>query len=329
MKRRTFLGNLTFTGLGLGLAPSLLARTDTNTSIARKPLILSTWNHGMAANDKAWEVLKSGKSILDAMEKGVNVPESDPEVTSVGYGGLPDRDGNVTLDACIMDKTGNCGSVGFLRNIENPISVARLVMEKTPHIMLVGEGALQFALNNGFQKKDLLTDKARLRWEEWRKKAKYEPIINIENHDTIGMIGVDENGDMAGACTTSGLAWKVHGRVGDSPIIGAGLYLDNEVGAATATGKGEAVIREAGTALIVELMRHGYSPQQACEEVTKRIAKKQKDAGEFQVGFLALNKQGEAGAYALHKGFNYAYHSEEVKEMRDSTHLFEDVKRTY
>lgn len=310
------------------VAPRLMA-TDTFQSVARKPMILSTWDHGFPANEVAWSTLNSGKSILDAMEQGVRVPESDPNVTSVGYGGLPDRDGNVTLDSCIMDSKGNCGSVAYLQNIKNPISVARLVMEKTPHIMLSGEGALQFALDNGFKKEDLLTDKARTRWEKWRETSDYKPVINIENHDTIGMIGIDANGDIAGACTTSGLAWKMHGRVGDSPIIGAGLYLDNEVGAATATGKGEAVIKEAGTAMIVELMRHGYTPQQACEEIVKRIVDKQKDATEFQVGFLALNKEGQFGAYALHKGFRYAYHTEEVKEMRDSRHHFADRKDTY
>ncbi|WP_042006482.1 isoaspartyl peptidase/L-asparaginase family protein, partial [Capnocytophaga canis] len=159
----------------------------------------------------------------------------DPEETSVGYGGYPDREGNVTLDACIMDSQNNAGSVACLKNIKHPISVARLVMEKTPHVMLVGDGAKQFALSQGFKEEDLLTEKSKKAYEEWLKTSQYKPIINIENHDTISMLALDENGNLSGACTTSGMAWKMAGRVGDSPIIGGGLFLDNEVGAAAAT----------------------------------------------------------------------------------------------
>ena len=328
MKRKTFLQRIALGGTGILLAPKLMA-TDSFQTVSRKPLILSTWDHGFVSNEQAWNTLMTTNNMLDAVEQGVRVAESDPKVSSVGYGGLPDRDGNVTLDACIMDSNGNAGAVSYLQYIKNPISVARQVMEKTPHIMLSGEGALQFALNNGFKKEDLLTPEALKRWEKWRETSDYKPVINIENHDTIGMLGLDENGNLAAACTTSGLAWKMHGRVGDSPIVGAGLYLDNEVGAATATGKGEAVIKEAGTAIIVEMMRHGYTPQQACEEMVQRIVAKQKDAEDFQVGFLAINKEGQYGAYALHKGFRYAYHSEAVKEMKDSRHHFADVKDTY
>lgn len=330
MKRRSFFERLALGTAGLAISPTLLAKSSKDKSApGTKPLIISTWNHGFAANDAALATLKEGGTILDAVEKGVNVPESDPEVTSVGYGGLPDREGKVTLDACIMDKFGNCGSVAYLQHIKNPISVARLVMQKTPHIMLVGEGALSFALSQGFRKEELLTEKASKRWEEWLKKSDYSPKINIENHDTIGMLGIDENGDLSGACTTSGLAWKMDGRVGDSPLIGAGLFVDNEVGAATATGKGEAVIKIAGAALVVELMRQGRTPMQACAEAVNRIATKQKDAKSFQVGFLALNKNGEHGAYALHQGFNYAYHCMEKQEMRDSAFLFQTKVDTY
>ncbi|UTW63403.1 N(4)-(beta-N-acetylglucosaminyl)-L-asparaginase [bacterium SCSIO 12741] len=279
----------------------------------RKPVVISTWKFGFPANEKAWEILTEGGRALDAVEQGVRVPEDDPNVATVGYGGYPDRDGFVTLDSCIMDELGNCGSVAYLQHIKNPISVARKVMEETPHIMLVGDGALQFALDQGFEKMDLSTEHSKNRWEEWKKEKNYEPVINIENHDTIGMLALDENGDLSGACTTSGLAWKMHGRVGDSPIIGAGLFVDNEVGAATATGKGEAVIKIAGTHLIVELMRQGKSPQEACEEAIQRIIKKQPDHKDFQVGFLALNKQGQYGAYSIQDGFAYNVFYDEEK----------------
>lgn len=281
------------------------------------PMVISTWKHGVAANAEAWKMLSTGKSALDSVEQGVRVSESDPEVTSVGYGGYPDRDGHVTLDACIMDHKGNCGSVGFLRNIKNPISVARKVMEETLHIMLCGEGALQFALDQGFEKEDLLTEKSRMRWEEWKKTNNYDPV-DVSNHDTIGMLGIDKDGTISGACTTSGLAWKFHGRVGDSPIIGAGLFVDGKVGGATATGKGEAVIKIAGTHLIVELMRQGMSPQKACEEAIGRIVEKQDDHRDFQVGFLAVNMSGEYGAYSLQKGFQYALNNSEKQGLFDS-----------
>lgn len=288
----------------------------------KKPVVISTWNHGLAANDAAWKVLSKKGRALDAVEKGVRVPESDPNVMSVGYGGRPDRDGNVTLDACIMDEKGNCGSVAFVRTIKNPISLARKVMEKTKHVMLVGRGAEEFAYQNGFKKEDLLTDKAREAWEKWKEKGSYdENLINVENHDTIGMLALDLNGDLSGACTTSGLSWKLHGRVGDSPIIGAGMYSDNEVGAACATGTGEAVIRICGSFLIVELMRMGKSPQEACEEAVKRIAKNYPEADKIQVGFLALNKNGEHGAYALKKGFNFAIAVDGENKLFDSGHL--------
>lgn len=271
-----------------------------------KPVVISTWNHGIPANEAAWTVLAKGGTALDAVEAGVRVPEGDPRVRTVGYGGYPDREGKVTLDACIMDKEGNCGSVAFLEHIMHPISVARKVMEETPHVMLVGEGALQFALEQGFQKENLLTPESEKDWKNWLKSSEYKPVINIENHDTIGMLALDEEGNLAGACTTSGASYKMHGRVGDSPIIGAGLFVDNEVGAATATGLGEAVIRTVGSHLVVELMRQGNSPERACKLAVERIIKKHKDVSDLQVGFIALNKQGEYGAYCIHPGFDYA-----------------------
>lgn len=284
------------------------------------PLVLSTWNHGIPANEAAWSTMKSGGSVLDAVEAGVKVIEADPENTSVGIGGYPDRDGIVTLDACIMDEKGNAGSVCFLQNIMHPISVARKVMENTPHVMLSGAGALQFAKEMGFEEVDLLTENAKKAWEEWLETSQYKPIANIENHDTIGLIAMDAEGSMAGACTTSGMAFKLHGRVGDSPIIGAGLYVDNEIGAATATGVGELVIKTCGSFLVVELMRQGLHPQKACEEAVNRIAAKM-NTDDLQVGYIAFNKKGETGAYSIHPGFNYALYQKEENKMIDAQSL--------
>jgi N4-(beta-N-acetylglucosaminyl)-L-asparaginase len=284
------------------------------------PVVISTWNHGLPANEASWRVLEQGGSSLDAAEAGVRVPEADPLSNSVGYGGLPDRDGHVTLDACIMDHDGRCGGVCFLQGFMHPISVARKVMEETPHVLLAGKGAEEFALAQGFERSDLLTPEARQAWLEWRKTANYAPKINIENHDTIGLLALDAQGRLAGACTTSGLAYKMHGRVGDSPIIGAGLYVDGEVGAATATGLGEMVIKVCGSFLVVELMRQGASPQQACEEAVRRISARQ-DISDRQVGFLALDREGRHGAYALRGGFNYALTRPGAHGMLDSASL--------
>jgi N4-(beta-N-acetylglucosaminyl)-L-asparaginase len=274
------------------------------------PIVLSTWNFGLKANEVAWDVLSKNGKAIDAVENGVKLVEADPNERSVGYGGRPDRDGFVTLDACIMDHDQNIGSVACLQHIMHPISVARAVMEKTPHVMLVGEGALQFALKQGFKKENLLTPASEKEWKEWLKTSNYKPIVNIENHDTIGMIALDMHGNLSGACTTSGMAFKMHGRVGDSPIIGAGLFVDNEIGAATATGHGEEIIRIAGCHLVVELMRQGRTPEEACREAVERVFKKQqKRASEIQVGFIALNRAGQYGSYCLQKGFSYAVHN--------------------
>ncbi len=279
----------------------------------------------MEANAEAWEILNSGGNALDAVEQGVRIVEDNPNERSVGYGGRPDREGKVTLDACIMDHKANIGSVAALQHIKNPISVARAVMEKTPHVMLVGNGALEFALSQGFKKMNLLTKESEKEWREWLKKSDYRPPVNIENHDTIGMIALDKHGNLSGACTTSGLAYKMHGRVGDSPIIGAGLFVDNEVGAATATGHGEEVIRTCGTHLVVELMRQGYHPQKACEEAVSRIHRnfklQNRSIKDTQIGFLALNKSGETGAYCLQKGFNYAHKDPKNNKLIDAQSL--------
>lgn len=281
-----------------------------------KPIVISTWNFGVQANEAAWSVLNNKGRALDAVEAGVKIPEADPKERSVGLGGRPDRDGFVTLDACIMDEFSNIGSVLCLEHIVHPISVARAVMEKTPHVMLSGDGALQFALSQGFKKENLLTPESEAEWKEWLKTSEYKPKANIENHDTIGMIAMDSFGNLSGACTTSGMAYKMHGRIGDSPIIGAGLYVDNEVGAATATGHGEEVIRIAGSHTVVELMRQGMSPEAACKAAVERIIssakRRNKPLNELQIGFIAINKKGEHGAFCLQKGFSYAVYSPEI-----------------
>ena len=315
MKRRKFLRNSSTVAAGIVSAPILssykeIPAVDTTDNTPVLPIAICTWNFGNATA-KAWEVLEKGGNALDAVHQGVMVEENDLNNSTVGNGGRPDRDGNVTLDACIMDKDGNCGAVLAMQNIANPISVARKVMEETPHVMLAGKGAEQFAYEQGFEKTNLLTEESKQAWEEWKKTSQYKPIINIENHDTIGMLAIDADGDIAGACTTSGMAYKMAGRIGDSPIIGAGLFVDNEVGGATATGVGEEVVRTVGSFLIVELMRQGKSPQEACEEGVKRIIAKNKDKQDFQIGFIAINKKGETGGYCIHPGFTYRTYTKE------------------
>ena len=338
--RRTFLkaGAIGASALSIGGLTATRADGRYTGKVPGAPIVVSTWDFGVAANRAAWTVLQAGGSALDAVEKGVQVPEADLSNVTVGKGGYPDRDGHVTLDACIMDHEGNCGSVAALERIAHPISVARLVMEKTPHVMLVGEGALQFALENGFEQENLLTPEGEEAWQEWLKERQYKPVINIENqsfntdrlpgnrynHDTIGMLALDSSGNLSGACTTSGMAFKMRGRVGDSPIIGAGLYVDNEVGGATATGVGEEVMRTVGSFLVVELMRQGASPQDACREAVERIIRKKPEtAKEIQVGFLALNKNGEYGAFSLQDGFSYAVCNAEQQDLLiDGEHIF-------
>jgi N4-(beta-N-acetylglucosaminyl)-L-asparaginase len=320
--RRDFIKTAATAGVGLAFTGVKAATNLSFPTKINKPIVVSTWRFGIEANAAAWEILKQKGRALDAVEAGVKIPEGDPTERSVGYGGRPDRDGRVTLDACIMDEHSNIGSVACLENIKHPISVARAVMEKTPHVMLVGDGALDFALAQGFKKENLLVADSEKEWKEWLKKSEYVPKANIENHDTIGMIALDANGNLSGACTTSGMAFKMHGRVGDSPIIGAGLYVDNEIGAATATGHGEEVIRIAGSHLVVELMRQGKSPQQACEEAVQRIIKltkaRNKNLTDIQVGFIALNKSGEVGSYCIQGGFNYAVHDDSGNKLIDA-----------
>jgi N4-(beta-N-acetylglucosaminyl)-L-asparaginase len=333
MKRRNFLRTsmLTTVSLWTGQAFSQGVRNHRPARAVRnQPVVISTWPN-VKANASAWKTLSSGGSALDAVEAGVRIPEADPEDQSVGYGGLPDRDGRVTLDACIMDAQGSCGAVMALEHIMHPISVARLVMEKTPHVQLAGEGALQFALTQGFKKENLLTAESEAKWRAWMKESRYDPMDTMNNmnfrmqgadstqHDTIGMLALDAAGNLSGACTTSGMAYKMHGRVGDSPIIGAGLFVDNEVGAAAATGVGEEVVRVCGSHLVVELMRQGYSPEEACKAAVARIVKRNgSKAGNLQVGFIALNRQGVYGAYSVIEGFSYAVHNKLGAAVKDA-----------
>ena len=327
MKRRTFIKTASLAGAATVMTKTALSGTaadflSTSGTGTKGPIILSTWDFGMEVPKAALKAMENGGTVIDAVEHGVMIPEADPKVTSVGYGGYPDRDGKVTLDACIMDGEGNCGSVVFLEHIIHPVSVARLVMEKTQHVILAGEGALQFALENGFKKESLLTPEAEKAWKEWLKTSGYNPpAVDKHNHDTIGLLAMDAKGNMAGACTTSGMAWKIRGRVGDSPIIGAGLYVDSDVGGATSTGIGEAVIKVAGSFLIVELMRNGKSPQEACRMALERIVHKQPKyakGNDFLAGFVAMNKSGEIGAMSYRKGLQYTLHKDGITKVHDA-----------
>ena len=330
--RRKFIRSSVIASAATLGGKNVLATNKQTKVISNHPVVVSTWDFGKTANAGAWEILSKKGRALDAVEAGVKIPEADPTIQTIGYGGLPDRDGHVTLDACIMDEKYNCGAVMCLEYIMHPISVARLVMEKTPHVILVAEGALQFALANGFEKQNLLTPESEKAYKEWLKTSTYKPEINIENrlyqkgkdpmpggkdnHDTIGMMAMDSNGDLSGACTTSGMAFKMRGRVGDSPVIGAGLYVDNEIGAATSTGVGEEVIRIVGSHLVVELMRQGKNPKEACKAAVERIIQRSPEKSkDIQVGFIALNKMGEYGGYSLQPGFTYSVKSNDVEEV--------------
>ena len=306
----------------------------------QKPIVISTWDSGMQVNAEAWKILSANGKSVDAVEAGAVYIE-DTINCCVGLGGYPDRDGIVTLDACIMDEHANCGAVAGMECIKHPISVARKVMNKTPHVLLVGDGAQQFAVENGFAKESSkLSESAEKAYQKWLEKSKYQPEINIENkkqngpfappffedgspnHDTMGLIAMDNNGDLSGAVTTSGMAFKIHGRVGDSPIIGAGLFVDNEIGAATSSGVGEEVIRICGTHTVVEYMRHGYTPESACRKAVERIVNRDpKKAANIQVGFIAINKKGEYGAYAIQKGFVYSVKSNNENQIHQSKYL--------
>lgn len=332
MNRKDFL-RLSSVGLGtLGLQSFGTA--------PKKPIVISTWDSGMKVNAEAWKVLSSNGNALDAVQAGAMFIETQNDCC-VGLKGYPDRDGIVTLDACIMDHKANCGAVAGIERIKHPVAVARKLMEKTPHVLLVGAGAQQFAVENGFPLEPAeLSEDAKKAYQEWLKKSEYSPVINIENkkqngpfappffedgspnHDTMGLLAMDVNNNLSGAVTTSGMAFKVHGRVGDSPIIGAGLFVDNEVGAATSSGLGEEVIRICGTHLVVEFMRQGYSPETACKKAVQRIVNRDRaKAKTLQVGFLAINKKGQVGAYSIQKGFVYSIKTETENRIVPSKFL--------
>ena len=321
MKRRNFLqkaalGSIGITALGSGIAATAATpkgakdKQDVLPSNSLLPVVIATWSVEQATK-KAWQSMQQGSSALDAVITGCGVEEANAQGQSVGIGGLPDRDGRVTLDACVMNEKGDYGAVLCMQNIKHPIAVAKKVMEDTPHVILAGVGAEEFAVSQGFKREDLLTEKSKKDWEYWKKTSKYKPIINIENHDTIGMLAIDKNGTISGGCTTSGLAYKMAGRVGDSAIVGSGLFVDNEIGAATATGLGEEVLKTVGSYLIVELMRQGKSPQEACEQAILRIIEKTPNFEDFQVGYIAVNKKGETGAYSIHEGFTTTTYQDE------------------
>lgn len=306
--RRNFIRQAALGGAGVFALPEVLFSKPVNTTA---PVVISTWNFGLQTNEAAWKVLSANGSALDAIEQGIHVAENDLHSTSVGLAGYPDREGHTTLDACIMDDKYNCGSVMFLEKIKHPISVARKIMETTPHIILAGSGAQQWALQNGFELDDYKNPEAEQAYREWLKTSEYKPKINFENHDTIGMVAMDAFQNLSGGCSTSGMAFKIRGRVGDSPVIGAGLYVDNEVGGCTATGVGEEVIRIAGSHLVVEKMRSGMTPLAACKYAVERIIRIKKDAAkELQVGFIAISKNGDYGGYAVQPGFNYAVYTQ-------------------
>ena len=318
MKRRNFIFDIFSVGIVSAMSTKLRAVNLNFTPMVRS---ISTWKT-TEANQKAGQMLDKGEHALDAAVAGVAIEEENPKNTTVGYGGAPDRTGKVTLDACVMNHLGDCGSVVAVENIVNVARLAKDVMEKTPHVMLSGKGAEEFAISQGYEKTDLLTDQSKKEWEEWLKDQDYRPIINIENHDTIGMLCIDKNNNLSGACTTSGLAYKMKGRVGDSPIIGSGLFIDNKIGGAVATGLGEEVVKTVGSFLVVELMRQGLSPQEACEKAVKRIVSNNSQKNKFQVAYIAMNKKGEIGSYSIEPGFTFMdYVNGENKEVFSKSEL--------
>jgi N4-(beta-N-acetylglucosaminyl)-L-asparaginase len=310
-----------------GAAASILLLPEISLAQDKKdkkqlPAIISTWRFGKRANEEAAKVLQKGGSAIEAVEKGINLIELDPEETSVGYGGLPNEEGEVELDAMIMDgKTHTAGSVAALKYIKTPISVARKVMEKTKHTMLVGNHAFEFAQKYGFKKEQLLTEKAKKIWQRWKNNPKRETFWKP---DTIGMVIVDKDGNIAVGCSTSGLAFKIKGRVGDSPIIGSGAYCDNDAGGAAATGNGDIMMRFCPAYQAVEFMRKGWHPAKACQKAIQRIVKKGYKAG-LKKGFkgvfclIALDKEGNFGAYGAGiKRFPYAVWKKNFSEVREA-----------
>lgn len=289
-----------------------MSSTDFGEPKAGEPgaVFLSTWVHGKPANERASEIFNGGGSLMDAVEHGINVPENDPKVTSVGYGGLPNEAGEVELDAAIMDGTKHrAGAVANIHNIKNPISVARLVLEKTKHTTLAGEGAFRFALKMGFHPEQLLTPESLKKWMDWKADPKRQVFWTnpTEDHDTIGMVATDGKGHVISGCSTSGLAWKIPGRVGDSPLVGCGVYADDNVGAASATGDGDLMTNYCTSVSIVHNMARGASPQQACEELLRHMATTDPRNQTADVCVIALNIKGEVGAASMRSGYRLKY----------------------
>ncbi len=310
LSRRRFVASTALAVAGATALPAGRgAERAPRTKAGERPLIVSTWDFGRAANDAALQVLLAGGTILDAVEQGIWVTESAGN-PSVGLSGGPNAAGVVQLDACIMSGPGHrAGSVAALEGIRHPISAARRVMEKTPHVMLVGEGARMFALEEGLESVDPHSEE---RYEAWRQKRAATkrpaplPAANRKNHDTIALLVLAADGNLAGGCSTSGLSGKLPGRVGDSPIIGSGLYVDNDVGAAGATGLGENIMRYCGSFLVVEFMRRGLPPDEACRETIRRIARQDPKGFDLSINFVALDKHGRSGAAGTGAGFPFA-----------------------
>jgi N4-(beta-N-acetylglucosaminyl)-L-asparaginase len=367
MNRRDFVRSSALLGVAAGITESTSLPAFSQTRGAR-PLVISSAN-GLRANAKAMEMIRAGADTLDAIVAGVNIVEDDPKDMSVGYGGLPNEEGDVELDASVMHgPTKRAGAVASIRHIKNPSKVAKLVMERTDHLLLVGEGAYRFALAHGFKKEDLMTEESRLVWLRWKESHSdkdgwgpglaspdksptsslfkdrpdliglAERIIAHPPTGTINCLAVNERGDISGTTTTSGLAFKVPGRVGDSPIIGAGLFVDNAVGAAGSTGRGEENLKICGAHTIVELMRKGMSPTEACMEAMKRVADSyngnRAKLAKFNINFYALNKDGVHGGAALwgysevdkegkRRRFRYAVHDGKENKLHDLVYLYE------
>lgn len=320
LSRRHFVSILSGLGLGAFLPvkvgfPAVITNRSLRGPKGKGPMIVCSRGEdwGRKVNQPGFDIFAANGTLLDAVEKSANITELDPEDTSVGYGGIPNEEGVVQLDASVMyGPTHNCGSVAALEGIKTPASVARRVMERTDHMLLVGHHAQRFAIMHGFKVENLLTEKARLIWLRWKENLSDQddwlPAPEGVDYNkgrptgTINVFGLDEKGDLAGITTTSGLGFKIPGRVGDSPIIGAGLYVDNEVGAAGATGRGEEVIRTCGSFFVVEEMRRGKSPTEACKAACERIVAINKRNGveiDFNDKFIAMNKNGEVGCYSI------------------------------
>ncbi|MHB2148085.1 N(4)-(beta-N-acetylglucosaminyl)-L-asparaginase [Calditrichota bacterium LG25] len=347
MKRRLFLQSTFLTALsGAVLKGKFLQAASFNTNAPRGKVIAVSSKNGLRATQKAAEMMLNGSDALDAVIAGVNIVEEDPEDHSVGYGGLPNEEGVVELDSCVMHgPTHNAGAVASLRNIKNPSKVARLVMERTDHVLLVGEGALKFARAHGFKEEELLTDEARKIWLYWKESLsdkddwflpplekipeKYKKMLDITG--TITCLGLDLNGNLSGVTTTSGLAFKIPGRVGDSPIIGAGLYVDNEVGACGSTGRGEENLKNLSSYQVVEYMREGYSPEEACKKVLKRVIdhaklpnlKTKKGLPSFSLKLYAVNKKGEFGAASIYGPTDFAVFDGKENKKYDCAYFYE------